>query len=235
VEDQDYEESEDEEEEDSEPDIISYSASTIHIPDKYKGFEELVDVDDDPDDIIPTQIQSAVISLKKALQKELILPNIYKPVCNSERLPRKQQYRSYKGVRMIPKGKKIDKDKPIASGLDRMKTQVVTDEGDLTNFISNENRRIKSEGHKLLTQIQRRYDKVRNECLQQRSSLLEDIKAKNASLDSSFTLDVITGPSLSILPRTQASTYDSDRASNTPFTFPEDNETMSRESSQYTF
>ena len=54
---------------------------------------------------------------------------------------------------MIPKGKKIDKDKPIASGLDRMKTQVVTNEGDLTNFITNENRKHKSEGHKLLTQV----------------------------------------------------------------------------------
>ena len=91
VDDQDAEE---EDEEESEPDILSYTASTVHIPDRYKvhkyeviftnlchlkrftflfyvcdliyprsescisqGFEDLVDVDDDPDDYIPEHIQ----------------------------------------------------------------------------------------------------------------------------------------------------------------------------------
>ena len=42
-----------EEKEEIEPDIISYTASTEKLPDlpdKYKGFEDLVDVDDVPDD-----------------------------------------------------------------------------------------------------------------------------------------------------------------------------------------
>lgn len=56
-------------------------------------------------------------------------------------------------------------------------------------------------------QIQRRYDKVRSECLQQRSDLLKDIKGTDQSLQSSFTLEQIA-PSLSILPpRTQVCFY----------------------------
>lgn len=62
----------------------------------YQGFEDLVDVDDDPADYIPEHIQSAVQSLRQALEKTMILPDIYKPVCNSERVPRKHKYRSCK-------------------------------------------------------------------------------------------------------------------------------------------
>lgn len=43
---------------------------------------------------------------------------------------------------------------------------------------------------------------MRSECLQQRSSLLEDIKGTHQSLHSSFTLEQLA-PSLSILPRTR--------------------------------
>ncbi|KAL5251123.1 hypothetical protein ACHWQZ_G016741 [Mnemiopsis leidyi] len=229
-------EQEGEGEEESEPDILSYTASTVNIPDKYKGFEDLVDVEDDPEDYIPEHIQSAVSSLRKALQKTMILPDIYKPVCNSEVLPRKHNYKSCKGQRLLPPAKKLDKDRPIADGLRLLKTQNVTQEGGLSNFMGSDNIRVKRQGKRLLTQIQRRYDKVRSECLQQRSSLLEDIRATDPSLKSSFTLEQMA-PSLSILPpRTQASTYDSERVSNTPYTFREEDadDSISRESSQYT-
>ena len=36
VDDQEAEKEEEEDEEESEPDILSYTASTVHIPDKYK-------------------------------------------------------------------------------------------------------------------------------------------------------------------------------------------------------
>ena len=40
--------------------------------------------------------QAAVCSLRKALQKTMVLPDIYKPVCNSEKLALKHKYRSCK-------------------------------------------------------------------------------------------------------------------------------------------
>jgi len=234
VDDQDAEE---EDEEESEPDILSYTASTVHLPDRYKGFEDLVDVDDDPNDYIPEHIQSAVTSLRKALQKTMILPDIYKPVCNSEVLPRKHIYKSCKGKRLVPMGKKIDKDKPLNDGLRMVRNQNVAIEGGLGDYIASENTRTKKQGRRLLDQIQKRYNQVRSECLQQRSSLLEDIRGTDPSMKSSFTLERIA-PSESILPpRTQASTYDSERVSNTPYTFREEedaDDSISRESSQYT-
>ena len=77
-------------------DIISYTASTVNIPDKFQGYEEFLDVDDDPEDIIPDHIQSAVKSLRRALNKTLILPDVYKPVSNSSKQLPKYKYTSYK-------------------------------------------------------------------------------------------------------------------------------------------
>ena len=42
-----------------------------------------------------------MFSLRKALEKTMVLPDIYKPVCNSERLPIRHKYRSCK-VRELP-------------------------------------------------------------------------------------------------------------------------------------
>jgi len=106
------------------------------------------------------------------------------------------------GAAYVPKGKKIDKDKPVVEGLALMKKQVLTEEGELNSFITAENKKIKREGTRLLNQIQDKYNKVRGECLQQRSTLLEEIKGNQQALTSSYSLDPIA-PSLSILPRTR--------------------------------
>jgi len=187
----------------SSPDIISVTASTPAIvADKYKGFEDLIDVEDDPEDYIPEHIQAAVSSLRQALERSLILPDIYRPICKEAKLPKKYSYKSCKGQRNVPKGKKIDKDKPVVEGLALMKKQVLTEEGELNSFITAENKKIKREGTRLLNQIQDKYNKVRGECLQQRSTLLEEIKGNQQALTSSYSLDPIA-PSLSILPRTR--------------------------------
>ena len=70
-----------------------------------------------------------MISLRKALEKTMVLPDIYKPVCNSERLPIRHKYRSCKGIRNVPVGKKVDKYKPVGDGLGMMKTQMINEEG----------------------------------------------------------------------------------------------------------
>ena len=54
----------------------------------------------------------------------------------------------------------------------------------------------------LVLQIQQRYDKVRNECLQQRSKLLDEVKGTKQTMDSDYSLGQ-PAPSLSILPRTR--------------------------------
>ena len=53
----------------------------------------------------------------------------------------------------MPKGKKIDKDKPVVEGLALMKKQVLTEEGELNSFITAENKKIKREGTRLLNQV----------------------------------------------------------------------------------
>ena len=203
----------------------------------YQIFPIAHDDAQDPSSVM-VSFQSAVSSLRKALQKTMILPDIYKPVCNSEVLPRKHVYKSCKvrrseitldqvsraviffgprgkfcyvcnesltfrhfkfvvvmvtvhmvfitslklsqfdsstsetllwqsslspfnslkillkqGQRLVPLGKKLDKDKPLLDGLRMMKTQNVTQEGDLGKFIGSENAIVKKQGQRLLTQV----------------------------------------------------------------------------------
>ena len=153
----------------------------------------------------------------------MVLPDIYKPVCNSERIARKYKYRSckvnrrviakvwvgparaslfcharcklgdkrvtfrhfplfpwqqtsnhvvpnlasinsnhgvscklsfwFQGIRNVPRGKKIDKNKPVADGLKMMSRQVLTQEGNLSKFVKHENKKMNRTGNRLLDEV----------------------------------------------------------------------------------
>lgn len=143
------------------------------VPDKYKGYEILLDVDEDPDFHAPKDMQGNIKALKYALNHELVyrdsaalLHKVGKPVP------------PYQKWQMPPQPPRKSKQQKIDEVLESLKNRSTTEEANLSSVLK-DNRKLKkfNQAPVLLSEIQSRYNAVRV------SSMKEAKEAKKAMQD----------------------------------------------------
>lgn len=143
------------------------------VPDKYKGYEILLDVDEDPDFHAPKDMQGNIKALKYALNHELVyrdsaalLHKVGKPVP------------PYQKWQMPPQPPRKSKQQKIDEVLESLKNRSTTEEANLSSVLK-DSRKLKkfNQAPVLLSEIQSRYNAVRV------SSMKEAKEAKKAMQD----------------------------------------------------
>nr|XP_022287824.1 X-ray radiation resistance-associated protein 1-like [Crassostrea virginica] len=143
------------------------------VPDKYKGYEILLDVEEDPDFHAPKDMQGNIKALKYALNHELVyrdsaalLHKVGKPVP------------PYQKWQMPPQPPRKSKQQRVDEVLENLKNRSTTEEANLGSVLR-DNRKMKkfNQAPVLLSEIQSRYNAVRV------SSMKEAKEAKKAMQD----------------------------------------------------
>ncbi|XP_062584370.1 X-ray radiation resistance-associated protein 1-like [Saccostrea cucullata] len=127
------------------------------IPDKYKGYEILLDAEDDPDFVTPKDMQGNIKALKYALNHELVyrdsaalLHKVGKPVP------------PYQKWQMPPQPPRKTRQQKIDEVLENLKNRSTTEEANLATVLKDPKKQKKfNQAPVLLSEIQSRYNAVR--------------------------------------------------------------------------
>ncbi|XP_002738623.1 X-ray radiation resistance-associated protein 1-like [Saccoglossus kowalevskii] len=133
------------------------AAVSMNMPDKYKGYELLLDAEDDPDLMLPKDIHGNV----KALEFALKHPTVYRD--NTVALDRIQKpFEPYQKSKVDYGKKHKDKAEKLEEILEDMKNRIITQEASLAAILADKKKYAKElpEATKLLAEIQGKYKTV---------------------------------------------------------------------------
>jgi len=155
------------------PKKVKEQERPFSVETKYKGYEDLLDVDeDDPDIVIPHDVQGSVRALKYALQHPLIFSEPHGTY--KERRVRKTKTVST-SVGSKSRQSKVEE---LGGILDKMRVQSKTKESNLENALEDlrkdpKRKREYREAKRLLNEVQTKYDEVRMASLKPTTTALE--------------------------------------------------------------